>query len=229
MTGPCPACGAPTSPGDHTCRQCGQRLSATAPLPEGTASGPGMLVSAGFARRTVARLLDIVLTGFLGGAIAAVLLLALGGDESLLDRGVPTAGFEMWLARTLMMLTYHGVAESLGGTTLGKLICSLEVVGEDGLPISLGRGLLRNVWVLVDSLAFGLVAYAVMRRSPRQQRLGDRHARTLVVHRRDLPAAARRRPATVVHGIVIGLALAGAICAIAILLAGAAAPTEPTA
>jgi uncharacterized RDD family membrane protein YckC len=229
MTGPCPACGAPTSPGDHTCAQCGQRLSAAAPLLEGTASGPGMLVSAGFGRRTLARLLDLVLTGFLGGALAALMLLALGGDESLLDRDLPAAGFGMWLARTLMMLTYHGVAESLGGATIGKVLFSLDVVGEDGAPISLGRGLLRNVWVLVDSLAFGLVAYVAMRRSPRHQRLGDRHARTLVVHRRDLPLPARRRPATVAHGILIGLALAAAICAIAILLAGAAAPTEPTA
>lgn len=230
MTGPCPACGAPTSPGDHSCRHCGQRLSAAAPLREGAASAPGVLVSAGFGRRTLARLLDIVLTGFLGGAIAAVLLLALGGDESLLIRGGAAAeGFEMWLARVLMMLAYHGVAESLGGATLGKLLCSLEVVGEDGLPISLARGILRNLWFLVDSLAFGLVAYAAMRRSPRLQRLGDRHARTLVVHRRDVPATARRRPATVAHGILIGLAFAGAICAIAIMLAGAAAPTEPTA
>ncbi|MBX3027234.1 RDD family protein [bacterium] len=229
MTVPCPACGAPTSAGDHTCARCGQRLTTAAPLPEGIATGPGMLVSAGFGRRTLARLLDLVLTGFLGGALAAVMLLALGGDEALLDRNLPAAGFEMWLARTLMMLTYHGVAESLGGATLGKLIFSLDVVGEDGLPISLGRGLLRNLWVLVDSLAFGLVAYVAMRRSPRHQRLGDRHARTLVVHRRDLPAAARRRPATVAHGILIGLAFAAAICALAILLAGAAAPTEPTA
>jgi uncharacterized RDD family membrane protein YckC len=188
-----------------------------------------MLVGAGFARRAAARLLDLFLTGFLGGALAALMLLVLGGDESLLDRGVPAAGFEMWLARTLMMITYHGVAESLGGITLGKLLFSLEVVGEDGAPISLGRGLLRNVWVLVDSLAFGLVAYLVMRRSPRQQRLGDRHARTLVVHRRDLPPVMRRRPSTVAHGILIGLALAAAICALAILLAGAAAPTGPTA
>jgi uncharacterized RDD family membrane protein YckC len=188
-----------------------------------------MLVSAGFGRRTLARLLDLVLTGFLGGALAALMLLALGGDESLLDRSVPVAGFEMWLARTLMMLTYHGVAESLGGATLGKLLFSLEVIGEDGQPISLGRGLLRNLWVLVDSLLFGLVAYLAIQRSPRHQRLGDRHARTLVVHRRDLPEAARRRPATVAHGILIGLAFAAAICAIAMLLAGAAAPSEPTA
>ena len=229
MTGPCPACGFLTSADDHTCPRCGQRLSADAPLAEGAASGPGLLVSAGFGRRTLARLLDVLITGFLGGALAALMLLALGGDESLLDRGVPVAGFEMWLARTLMMLTYHGVAESLGGATLGKLLFSLEVVGEDGLPISLGRGLLRNVWVLVDSLLFGLVAYLAMQRSPRHQRLGDRHARTLVVHRRDLPAAARRRPATVAHGILIGLAFAAAICAIAILLAGVAAPNEPTA
>lgn len=230
MTGPCPACGSETSADDLTCRRCGQRLTAAAPLPEpAPAPAPAPLVCAGFGRRALARLLDILLTGFLGGALAAVMLLALGGDESLLDQGVPVAGFEMWLARTLMMVTYHGVAESLGGATLGKLLFGLDVVGEDGLPISLGRGLLRNVWVLIDSLAFGAVAYIAMRRSPRGQRLGDRHARTLVVHRRDLPEAAHRRPATVAHGILVGLAFAAAICALAILLAGAQGTTQPTA
>jgi uncharacterized RDD family membrane protein YckC len=186
-------------------------------------------VSARFGPRALARLLDIVLTGFIGGALAAVILLLLGADPSLFDRDLSLAGFEMWLARTVMMLTYHGVAESLGGATLGKLLFGLEVVGEDGGAIPLRRGLLRNAWVLIDSLAFGLVAYVAMRRSPRRQRWGDQHARTLVVHRRDLPAPARRRPAEVAHGILIGLALAAAICAMAMLLAGAAAPDEPTA
>lgn len=228
MTGPCPACGSDTSADDLTCPHCGQRLTAEAPIAD-LPPVPAPLVSASFGRRTLARLLDILLTGFLGGALAAVMLLVLGGDESILDRGVPIAGFEMWLARTLMMVTYHGVAESLGGATLGKLLFGLDVVGEDGLPIPLSRGLLRNVWVLIDSLAFGLVAYLAMQRSPLRQRLGDRHARTLVVHRRDLPEAARRRPATVAHGILVGLAFAAAICALAILLAGGEGTTQPTA
>jgi len=229
MSGPCPACGSATSADDHTCPQCGQRLSADAPLVAGTSGSPAVLVSAGFARRMLARLVDFLLTGFLAGAFAALILRVLGGDESLLDRGLPVAGFEMWIASRLMMLSYHGVAESLGGTTLGKLIFGLDVVGEDGAPISLGRGLLRNLWVLVDGLLFGVVAYIAMQRSPRRQRLGDRHARTLVVHRRDLPAASRRRTATIAHGILIGLAFAAAICAIAILLSDAAAPSDPTA
>jgi uncharacterized RDD family membrane protein YckC len=228
MHAPCPACGSDLAAADLVCPRCGQRLAAEAPLDDPT---PGLapLVCAGFGRRTAARAVDIILTGFLGGALAALMLLALGGDESILAGGLPVAGFEMWLARTLMMVTYHGVAESLGGATLGKLLFGLDVIGEDGAPISLGRGLLRNAWVLVDSLLFGLVAYLAMRRSPRRQRLGDRQARTLVVHRRDLPEEARRRPATIAHGIVVGLAFAAAICALAILLADATATSEPTA
>lgn len=228
MTGPCPACGSATTDGDLTCPRCGQRLTAEAPL-AAAVPDPTPLVGAGFGRRAVARLLDVLFTGFLGGALAALILLALGGDETVLDRGVPVVGFEMWLARTLMMVTYHGVAESLGGATLGKLLLGLTVVGEDGTPISLGRGLLRNLWVLVDSLGFGLVAYLVMRRSAWHQRLGDRHARTLVVHHRDLPETSRRRPAAVAHGILVGLAFAAAICALAILLAGSEGTTLPTA
>src|SRR6478752_7778580 len=112
MSGPCPACGSATSADDHTCPQCGQRLSSDAPLLAGTSVSPIVLVSAGFARRTAARVVDFLLTGFLAGAFAALILRVLGGDESLLDRGLPVAGFEMWIASRLMMLSYHGVAES---------------------------------------------------------------------------------------------------------------------
>ena len=229
MSGPCPACGHADAADHHTCPRCGQRLHADAPPAVALPAGPPAVIVAGFWRRAAARLVDIALTGFFGGALAAIMLLALGGDETMLDAGVPVAGFGMWVARTLMMLTYHGVAESLGGATIGKLLFSLDVVGEDGGPVPLGRALLRNVWVLVDSLFFGAVAYLAMRRSPLQQRLGDRHARTLVVDRRTLPPSARRPPSTVAHGILIGLAFAAAVCAFAILLAGSAGPDGPTA
>ncbi len=187
------------------------------------------LISAGFARRAGARAVDMLLTGLVGGAFAAMLLLALGADEGMLTRGVPDAGFEMWLARTLMMITYHGVAESLGGATLGKLLFSLRVVGEDGLPISLSRGLTRNVWVLLDSILFGLVAYIFMQRSAQQQRFGDQRAATLVLHADDVPLEARLPPAAIAHGVIVGLALAAAICALAILAAADHGPSGPSA
>jgi uncharacterized RDD family membrane protein YckC len=187
------------------------------------------LVSAGFARRAAARAVDMLLTGLIGGAMAAMLLLAMGGDDALLTRGMPDAGFNMWLARTMMMITYHGIAESLGGATIGKLLFALRVVGQDGQPISLGRGLARNFWVLLDSILFGLVAYMFMQRSPQRQRFGDQRAATLVLHLEDVPADARARPAAIVHGLVVGLALAATICALAILAAADHGPSGPTA
>jgi len=189
---------------------------------------PAPLISAGFARRAAARALDMLLTGLIGGALAAMLLLALGADEGMLTRGVPDAGFDMWLARTLMMITYHGVAESLGGATLGKLLFSLRVVGEDGLPISLSRGLTRNVWVLLDSILFGLVAYLFMRRSPQQQRFGDQRAATLVLHVADVPLESRLRPAAIAHGVIVGLALAARMASAQIAASGQG-PTGPSA
>src|SRR5690606_28025187 len=83
MTGPCPACGSATTDGDLTCPRCGQRLTAEAPL-AAAVPDPTPLVGAGFGRRAVARLLDVLFTGFLGGALAALILLALGGDETVL-------------------------------------------------------------------------------------------------------------------------------------------------
>ncbi len=232
MPSPCPACGAAAPPDAHTCAGCGQRLTAAAPLPERTCSAPAhpaAIVAVGFGRRAVARGIDLVLCGFIGGLFAGVLLLALGGDPTVFERTPPLGGLGMWLIQTAMMVVYHGVAESVAGTTLGKLLLGLQVVGDQGEPLSIGRGVLRNAWVPVDGLLFGLVAYVVMRQSPRRQRLGDRYAHSLVLRRSELPELARPGALTIAHGLVLGLALAAAICALGFLLLGTAAPVGPTA
>lgn len=231
MASPCPVCGAEAPPDAHSCGHCGQRLTAAAPLIEGPepVAAPVPVVAVGFARRAVARALDLVLTSFLGGLLATLLLLALGANESLLGRELPIGGLGVWLIQTAMMIVYHGVAESLGGTTLGKLLCGLQVVGEQGEPLPVGRGLVRNAWVPVDGLLLGLVAYIAMRQSPHRQRLGDRFAHSLVLRRAELPESVRTPSGAVAHGIILGLGLAAAICALGFLLLGDGAPSGPTA
>jgi len=65
-----------------------------------------------------------------------------------MDRGLPVAGFEMWLARTLMMVTYHGVAESLG-VALFEGIESQDPTALTGLPLIWLCGALRRAGIPV--------------------------------------------------------------------------------
>lgn len=231
MPSPCPACGALAPSDAHTCAGCGQRLTAAAPLPERASAPahPAAIVAVGFARRALARGVDLLLCGFFAGLLAGMLLLGLGDDPAVFERELPLGGLGMWLIQTAMMVVYHGVAESVGGTTLGKLLLGLQVVGDQGEPLPISRGLLRNAWVPIDGLLFGLVAFVVMRQSPRRQRLGDRFAHSLVLRRAELPELARPTPLAVAHGIVLGLALASAICALGFLLLAETAPLGPTA
>ena len=223
----CPRCGLANQPGDYICVRCGLRmLDADLGAGESAAAPP---VSAGFARRALARLIDLLVCSILGGAVAVLLLHLLGTDLALLPLGVAEPARSPWVARALMMVSYHGIAESLGGATVGKLLLSLRVVGEDGARPTLGRGLVRNVWVLLDGLFLGLVAYIAMRRSARGQRLGDRFAHTLVLPHRDVPKHGLASPSGTAHGIFIGLAFAGALFGLILLLSHGGSYIGPTA
>ena len=82
------------------------------------------------------------------------------------------------------------------GATPGKQALSLQVVHEDGAPLTLGSAMLRNLVRFVDFLPmgylFGLLSCLI---SGRFQRLGDLAAGTLVVHR--IQSTPRRLPETV--------------------------------
>ncbi len=72
------------------------------------------------------------------------------------------------------------------GATPGKAAFGLQVVHDDGTPISLGASLLRNLLRFADFLPTAYGAGLVsMLLSPNFQRLGDLAAGTLVVYRDD--------------------------------------------
>src|SRR5690606_398568 len=73
-----------------------------------------------------------------------------------------------------------------GGRTPGKAALGLRVVSSDGTPVRFQQAFLRAVMGLVDFLLVppGVVATLVVLLSPRDQRLGDVAAGTLVVRER---------------------------------------------
>ncbi|QBI20110.1 RDD family protein [Egibacter rhizosphaerae] len=116
--------------------------------PPGEGGSGGMPVAgAGLGRRFLARLLDGILVGVAISILAPVLglpppTMGLGGLDAWTTAAV-TSG--IWLA-------YYVATEAQLGTTLGKRLLGLHVVGPDGGHPSVTAATIRNVWLL-----FGLV------------------------------------------------------------------------
>lgn len=76
---------------------------------------------------------------------------------------------------------YHSLLEGLWGKTLGKKICGIVVLKDDFTPCTLGRGFIRNIMRIVDTMFYYLVGVTAMAGTMKWQRLGDLVAETVVV------------------------------------------------
>jgi uncharacterized RDD family membrane protein YckC len=89
----------------------------------------------------------------------------------------------LMLPAVIVYLGYHPLLETLQrGTTPGKRMAGLRIVGDDGGPPTTAALLLRNLFRLVDMLpGFYALGLTVMLVSRHQTRIGDLAAGTAVV------------------------------------------------
>ena len=161
-----------------------------------TVEGPE---GAGFWIRAAARILDggiHFLVSFVAGAMAGIVVFVLASlagvpPEALFDRAGTTT-VATYVASFLGTSMVHVLSEGLHGSTIGKWLCRITVISEDGGPADLVAALKREMAFYVDSFFFGLVAIHSMKGSPRRQRIGDKWADTMVVKLADVPPSARR-------------------------------------
>lgn len=138
---------------------------------------------AGLGSRFGAAVIDLLIQGVLLLILVFTLTLAgstLSGDLTVFLLGIGT------LVVTVTILGYYIVFEALnGGRTPGKAAFGIRVASADGAPVSLGAVVLRTLMRLIDFLpsvyAAGAVAVLV---TPRNQRLGDLVANTVVIRDR---------------------------------------------
>jgi uncharacterized RDD family membrane protein YckC len=91
------------------------------------------------------------------------------------------------------MALYFVLFEAFRGATPGKTATGLRVVRPDGGLPGLTRSLVRNVLRLVDGLpALGILGTVLIATSRERTRVGDRLAKTRVVHTRSKAAFSRR-------------------------------------
>src|SRR5436190_9899739 len=119
--------------------------------------------------RAGARVIDIVYGIFLGlfaGVLGGIALAILEGAGFITPGwqhrvgGFNAIGFGLSLVGGFL---YHSLTEGMFGASLGKLICQLRVVTEDGHSITFRKALLRSLAYYFDALFFGLVAYSSMK------------------------------------------------------------------
>ena len=176
-------------------------------------SGVAPLEGAGFVIRAVARLIDlavhyvVTVAASLGTALfVAVGAAVLGFDFDAAINDAIATGLLGYVAAFLGSTWLQVASESLHGSTLGKLICGLTVIREDGsAPPGFMAGFRRELAFYPDSLFFGLVAWNKMNESPRCQRIGDTWAHTMVVRRRTVPASSRPSTLRFLAGLGLGV------------------------
>jgi uncharacterized protein len=127
---------------------------------------------AGFGRRFAAALLDTLFW---------LIAFSLFIPESAFE-GSETAGAIAGLVLLTVWFNYFAFCEWRWGQTIGKSMLGLRVMAIDGGRLSWNAAAIRNLFRIVElPLALIGVDWAIVNRSPRRQRLGDRAADTLVV------------------------------------------------
>src|SRR2546421_6008590 len=147
-------------------------------------------------RRVVAFIIDgVLLTAVFAGLFFALAnhtdqALSLTGtnlhvtfnNDTYYLQGGDATGF--YVVELLIGLLYAGVIQGLTGGTIGKLICGIRVVRENGSRPGIGRGVLRWVLLIVDDFPYlipMLTGFIVALSNDRRRRVGDMAAATFVV------------------------------------------------
>ena len=150
-------------------------------------NGMPVAVGSGVGIRFAATLIDFIIFGVINFIVSALF-----GTQtsSYTDAGVAFDTSVTGLPALLLFafgIAYYLVMETMWGATVGKMVCGLKVVMQDGSKVQFVPVLLRYVLRIVDCLP-GCIPYLVgaifIWTSPYNQRLGDKVAKTLVVKSR---------------------------------------------
>jgi len=152
-----------------------------APTPETFAPvyGPPLLtdeMTHHLVRRSAAFLVDyaIALALTFTVSFAVAFLLAMVGIRNISSWS--------WMLGILILVGYNTLLPALMSTTPGKAAFGLRIIDiGSGGPISLGQAFKRSLWLGIDSLFWGVVGLARAQSNRWRRRLGDSHARTVVV------------------------------------------------
>jgi uncharacterized RDD family membrane protein YckC len=176
-----------------------------------------------FLPRAAARIIDFVLLSYLarlagwlfgfllataaGGAPPRWVLLRISHHRPLLTLAVALGSF-----------AYQTICTIVHGSTLGKLLLSLQVLQDDGSPCRPWSAVIRELGYFVDVIFFGFIGYVAMQRNPQHKRLGDTWAHTVVGKYAKVPQESKRGAGRFVLGLTLGIMAHLAVLLLAFLI-----------
>jgi uncharacterized RDD family membrane protein YckC len=180
------------------CPECGAdpRTGLPTTLRRGT---DRVRVREGVGRRGLAMAIDcLLLLGAFYVVMLAVFLFLAGkgefkafsprGQPPVVSEGSSPSNLPYWLAFLVIVFLYFWICEGVWGRTAGKRFIGLRVVNAEGAKVSLMAALVRTLLRPIDWLpALYLLGAVLVWVTPRDQRLGDLAARTVVVRVRVVP------------------------------------------
>ncbi len=176
--------------------------------------------------RVLAQVVDTVVhygTSYAVGIILALISIfiqgLMGASRNVLIESLQETSWSLYVFAFLGSVAYHSVMESVCGSTLGKRLVGITVYSDKGRGCTLLQGIKRSVAILADGFFFGVVAASSMGDSRRQQRLGDKWAKTVVVRIHSLPASERGKGLRFAAALVGGVAADGIVLGTGIVLA----------
>lgn len=183
------------------CRRCGRTVTAEAPrCPECRADPRTGLssfrngerdcvrVCEGVGVRLAALAFDLVLIGLVFLLIGLLVYLIMVGMGEFKVVGEEPTPRPLWIGFAVGAFFYFWIGEARWTRTLGKRYFELRVVRADGTRAGYAAVLVRTLLRVVDWLpALYLVGAALIWSTPKNQRLGDLAAGTVVVRPRTMP------------------------------------------
>jgi uncharacterized RDD family membrane protein YckC len=138
------------------------------------------LERAGVASRILAMTLDVLALAFVYFVLFLMALAIFGAADGVVGAVIAV------VASLAAYLAWFCGFETIMGRTPGKSALGLRVISVDGTPVRFPQTFLRAVLGIADFLLlpFGFIAVVTTLLSPRDQRLGDLAAGTLVVRQR---------------------------------------------
>ena len=152
---------------------------APSPAREATETVQSLMESPTLGVRVGAGLIDVLLLVGIDAAVLYLTLRVTGLQNSLSDlRVLPPIPFIGFLA--LLTFGYVAAFTVAGGQTIGKMVLSLRVIGDDGRPVDAAGGMLRALGCMLVPVTLGL-SYLPAFFTSDHRALHDRLAGTRVV------------------------------------------------
>ena len=141
--------------------------------------GRPILVHAAATRVTGRRIVQYIIDYILAGIVPGIAYWQLDTNAGAID------GARWFLATVIALAAYFAywvaIPYAMGGQTFAMKLFRLRVLSKDGGRASVLQLFIRGIFLIIDTLIFGLVGYITILCSKYRQRVGDHVAKTVVV------------------------------------------------